>query len=418
LTEQALYFAIGFLVASLAAIAILPALARRAARLSEARSRLQAPRTEKQAIAERDALRAQLAVENARIERRAVLAEERAIALRAEGGQQAVRLVALQADAAERENALIERQTEIETLRRDMQALEDSLAASQVALNDLTAQRDTAQSSADAASDRVGALEAEANRDRAKIAILAARSEHVEGRLDELSRTSKSAADAADRTQARLAADLGEESRKAAALEDRLRAALTLADSLSGQTADRQRTLEELERRLAASETAREQGLIEMSRQLAAVSDRDAEIKSAQAKARELEALIAAREREARAVGVSAGERSDSLATALASMEEALHAARAERELLRRENDELRAEPAGGDAALRAAIEKLGHEVARLWAEREGAEHYGREAGEQEAKDLLPFGRRSAGSTPLETAGADGARRAARVLER
>ena len=82
---------------------------------------------------------------------------------------------------------------------------------------------------------------------------MGARSEHMEGRHDELSRSAKSADEAAEKTRARLAADLGEETRKTAALEERLRAALTLSDSLAGQSADRLRQLTELEQRLAAS---------------------------------------------------------------------------------------------------------------------------------------------------------------------
>ena len=49
LIEQALFFAIGFLAALLAAVVALPVVAARAMRLAEARARLRAPATEKQA---------------------------------------------------------------------------------------------------------------------------------------------------------------------------------------------------------------------------------------------------------------------------------------------------------------------------------------------------------------------------------
>ena len=319
--EQALFFAIGFLAATLAAIVALPALVRRAARLYEARSRLQAPATEKQALAERDALRAQHAVECARIERRATLAEERAVALRSESGRQAVRLIALEADTAE-----------IETLRREKGELEGALTASQTELADLSDERDKAVAAEAEASRRIAEVEAEASRDRARIAILGARSEQMEGRHDELSRSARSAAEAAEQTQTELQAAREAEARRAADLEDRLRATL---------------------------------------------ADRDAELKAAEAKAKELEALLDAREREARAVTSSASERAGSHAAALTSMEEALKASRAERDALQQETDELRAkrDSAGeaADAALREAIARLGGEVARLWAERSAA---------------------------------------------
>ena len=55
--EPALYFAIEFLVAALAAVVLMPVASRRARQLADARARLQAPISERQAVAERDALR-------------------------------------------------------------------------------------------------------------------------------------------------------------------------------------------------------------------------------------------------------------------------------------------------------------------------------------------------------------------------
>ena len=129
LIEQALYFAMGFLVASLAAVVWTPIVSRRARRLSEARARLQAPMSEKQAIAERDALRAQHAVDQVRLERRLTLAEEASIALRSELGRQSVKVITLEADATEHRSFDFDRRKQIEALSAERRDLEVALGA-------------------------------------------------------------------------------------------------------------------------------------------------------------------------------------------------------------------------------------------------------------------------------------------------
>jgi hypothetical protein len=69
LVEQAMFFLAGLLVAGLAGLLALPAFARRALRLSEARARMLAPMSMKEVVAERDLLRAEHAVEQHRLER-------------------------------------------------------------------------------------------------------------------------------------------------------------------------------------------------------------------------------------------------------------------------------------------------------------------------------------------------------------
>ena len=228
--EQALYFAIGFLVASLAAIAGLPVVSRRAMRLAQKRARLQAPTTETQAIADRDALRAQYAVDHARLERRLGLAEDAAIHLRAEVGRHSVKVIALEADLKEKLSVSSEQREEIDRLAAEGRELDAALGASQIALNDVFSQRDRALAAEAAALARKNALEAEASRDRARIAILVARTESLEGRNGDLTRSAKAAADNAEAARTALAA----ESARASNLERRLREASTQNEKLSG----------------------------------------------------------------------------------------------------------------------------------------------------------------------------------------
>src|ERR1700722_12208888 len=102
-----MYFLAGFLVAGLAAMLILPAFWRRALRLSARRARLQAPLSFTEAIAERDQLRAEQAVEHRRLEQRAEALEEAAAGHRIQLGREAARSVALEGESAGRLNEIM-----------------------------------------------------------------------------------------------------------------------------------------------------------------------------------------------------------------------------------------------------------------------------------------------------------------------
>src|SRR5271166_5740243 len=142
LIEQALFFAIGFLVASLAAVVAMPVMSRRAMRLARARAELNASVTEKQAIAERDALRAVHAVEQVRLEHRLAVAEEAAMELRSAEGRLRAKLIELEADRAESLGAVFDQRVDIERAALARRDLEVALAASQIALHDALAQRE------------------------------------------------------------------------------------------------------------------------------------------------------------------------------------------------------------------------------------------------------------------------------------
>jgi hypothetical protein len=387
--EPALYFAIGFLVASLAAVVLAPVASRRARRLADARARLQAPLSERQAIAERDALRAEHAVAEARLERRMTLAEEAAIVARAELGHKSVRVVTLEADAAEQSSVDFDRRARIEALEAQCRDLEVAMGASQIAIHDLVAQRDKADAAEAEASARQIELEAEASRARAGAAIMAARAESLEGRYDHHSRSAKTAAERAEAVRAELAGALAEQSARALKLEERLREALALNESLregasrgDGILEDAQRRLADLESRLTLSERVREETLLENGRQLAVLADREAALKAAQTRAVEQEARLAQAGADARANDSAAALRAQTLITAHAAMDGSLRAARADHEVVSRENDILRAKIAqllasamhtAEDAALRESIERLGREVTRLFAARKAA---------------------------------------------
>ena len=232
LIEQAIFTAVGFLTATLLALAAAPALARRARRLAEARARLLAPLSEAQAIADRDALRAQHSIEIVRLERRLRAAEEAAAARKVEVGRQLLRLLAL-------EEATSTGVGDLEAARWEANELRGELGAIQTALADIDVQRRRVEA-------RLDDSETLAEERRGEIAALETRLAAAEVRLAD---------------SERAAAAAGE---RAAAEHDRLRAALADAEA-----------------RLTRSEAAREEAVLENRRQFERVAERGAALSNA-----------------------------------------------------------------------------------------------------------------------------------------
>lgn len=330
--EQAIVFCIGFLTAALLAVAAAPAISRRARRLAEARARLQAPLTEAQAIAERDALRAQNAVEQFRLEQRLSAAEDTAARRWIDLGRQATRIVALEEAAGQRADEIAAQRAEVAACERDAHEARAELGAVQLALSDLTFQRDAAERDFGAARARQHELRNLADQHRATIAALQTRLASLEVRLADSEREAAAAAKAVQAEKARLAAELDD---RAAAARARLA---------------------ETEALLSRSEAAREAALLENGRQLARLAERDAALREAEATKRDL----------ADQLGL--------LGAAHVIAEGALGAERAERAELQRQADPLRARRVeaspgargAGDQALRKAIARLARDMARL----------------------------------------------------
>jgi len=368
LVEQALYFAIGFLTAALAAVVGLPLVSRRAMRIALARAQLQAPTSEREAIAERDAVRAQHAVDAVRLERRVKRAEDAAIGLRATLGVKSVKVLALEDELAESLRIGADQREEIGRLSAEGRDLAAELGAIRIALHDAFAQRDRAADAEAAALAQKSELEAEADRDRARIAILAARAESLQAVRQEMGRSTKAAAEAegALAAQSGRAIELGNRLRETTSRSERLLEAQAQAEAAQTQV---RRRIADLEARLAASEKAREETMIENARRLGAIAEREAELEKARA---ELAALKAGR--------------SGAVAPADAQAS-------------RRENEELRGKIAelsvlagqrADDAALRNAIKRLGREVARVFAAQKSSREPVGEGSQRSASEPEP----------------------------
>jgi DNA repair exonuclease SbcCD ATPase subunit len=303
LIEQAIFSCIGFLVAALLALAAAPAIARRARRLAEARARLQAPLTEAQAIAERDALRAQHAVDQFRLEQRLTAVATVAAQRQIEIGRQGSRIVALEEASAE----LTAQSAALAALEREARELRGELGAAQIALRDLAFQRDASAAALAVAQARRHHFEALADHNRTMIATFETRTSALEVRLADSERVASAAVKPGEAERARLSAAL-------------------------------------------------EETLLENGRQFARIAERDAALRESEAAKRDLAdqlSLLAA-----------AHKIADEALNAERALRAELQ--REVEQLRVRIAGALPGRRAAGDQALRNAIARLGRDVARL----------------------------------------------------
>ena len=274
--EQALYLAIGFLVALFAAIVMVPVVSRRAFRFSGGHAGIPTPGTQKYAAVDRDSVLAAQAVGLARLAHQLSVAENDSMELRATVGRQAVRLAALNAKVAEDEHAIFDLRSELDKVLVERHVREAALATAQLALHDAFAQRDRAIGSEAAASARLAELDAEANLDRAKNAVLIAQAE----KLTELLRSSEAEKAKAAKAilESSLASDHSHAEEPQAKLprdpSERQHSSHWLEQAEVGVEKGRRR-LAELELRLRRSKGGREESLIDRGREPVTLPDRD-----------------------------------------------------------------------------------------------------------------------------------------------
>jgi hypothetical protein len=326
LVESALFFAIGFLCAALLAILAAPAVSLRATRLANARARLQAPLTETQARAERDALRGQHAVDIVRLERRLAASQwERALA-KAEAGRHATRLVRLDGLVKLKSQDIADQERQIQELSQAVDALASENGAREIALFDVLRQRDLAAEAYDRGKARIAELETEFERRRLAIAALTTQVSGLELELgDWRARYGPTAAGSADR-------------------------------------------IAELYERLERSERGRENAMVQAAQQLKTLAERETALAAAGSARDDLQRRLQTLETQSKAVESQLRQRLQALTTSQAAAEGALSAERAARLERQREVEVLRVRldeaMAGkeGDAELRAAIAKLGRD--------------------------------------------------------
>nr|WP_276081990.1 hypothetical protein [Methylobacterium sp. GC_Met_2] len=130
-------FALGFLAASLCGLLLLPALNARAARLARRRAEARLPLSPAEIAAERDFLRAQFAVQQRRLERKAETAEAKRQTEMAALGAGTMRVAALTRDVAARDSEIAQVQAKTRELETELVLARDDGTASLATLQAL-----------------------------------------------------------------------------------------------------------------------------------------------------------------------------------------------------------------------------------------------------------------------------------------
>ena len=146
-------FALGFLVAALIALGLLPAVSRRAERLARRRAELLLPASLAEIAAERDGLRAEAAVEIRRAELRAEAAMRTRDEDQAELGRRAAALSRLEDDVGVKARTIAQLETNLAATRETLAATRETLARTGAALEETRqrlAERDAAHAALEA----------------------------------------------------------------------------------------------------------------------------------------------------------------------------------------------------------------------------------------------------------------------------
>ena len=309
-------------------------------RLAVARARLQSPLSEAQARAERDALRGRHAVETVKLETRLARTEEKLGYALARIGEQATETLKLKETVSRLRDEAAEDQRRIEKLAADQTALQAELGARELAMLDMTAQRDRLSAELEASGTRIHDMGMVHDRQRVVIASLETRITQLNTDISDLRRS------------------------LAGAAQDGLRHQKVFAE----RNAD-------LEARLAESERLREEMTLEVNRQLARLAERETQLSAARNERDALAGQLAALTTESQKREAGLASRLQDLATSHATAEGALQFERKARiemqslieALERRLSDtEAKSETLGkDDQALRLSIARLGREALR-----------------------------------------------------
>lgn len=241
--EQIMYFMLGLLTAALVTIALLPALWRRAVRLTRQELEATLPLSPEEIAAEKDQIRAGHAVELRRIETGREAAEAAVQAVRAESGQRLIDIHARDATIATHLETIAARDQTVSQLEERIAGLEDDVATLERERDNLITNHTALRLTNQALDQQAGTNRQLAEQRQARIAELESAGETLAERLAEAQAEATRHRDDAQMKgdELRLAArKLREAASHIATAERRLTAAETTL-------ADQQRGIEELQ---------------------------------------------------------------------------------------------------------------------------------------------------------------------------
>lgn len=140
--EQAMYFALGFLVAGLITLLFVPAFWRRATRLSMRRLQMLAPMSMEQVIAERDLLRAEFALRERRLEKDMEALKASKVADLATIGRHAATILDAEAQRKKAEAKARDLELQIRDAQKVLVERTDLLRSTELALHEMTERAD------------------------------------------------------------------------------------------------------------------------------------------------------------------------------------------------------------------------------------------------------------------------------------
>jgi chromosome segregation ATPase len=363
LIEQAMIFALGFLVAALFGLLFLPAVQRRAARLAGRRLEMLLPLSMEEIVAERDQLRAEFAVERRRIEQKLEAAGDAQAQHMGEIGRQAGMIDDLNGQLSQTREELRALGEARDGLQREMDEAQVALGALQKALEDENASHAEMRETLEGARAEHAALDQPANEQRAALAALEMRAAALDLRIvalnhqrEDLEKNLQAKVSEAEVLQ--VERDLARAERdglevKRATLQRRLEEEALQTADLRDQIETLRRRVEEADRTRVAGEQARD----------AAQQRHDAAVRKVEEQENRIRALqSAAAERHATQVA--------EIATLTGPMESAR---RMQQERRAQKQQEARPAEDGGSeqshaetALVRQAIADLGAEVLKI----------------------------------------------------
>jgi chromosome segregation ATPase len=363
LIEQAMIFALGFLVAALFGLLFLPAVQRRAARLAGRRLEMLLPLSMEEIVAERDQLRAEFAVERRRIEQKLEAAGDAQAQHMGEIGRQAGMIDDLNGQLSQTREELRALGEARDGLQREMGEAQVALGALQKALEDENASHAEMRETLEGARAEHAALDQPANEQRAALAALEMRAAALDLRIvalnhqrEDLEKNLQAKVSEAEVLQ--VERDLARAERdglevKRATLQRRLEEEALQTADLRDQIETLRRRVEEADRSRVAGEQARD----------AAQQRHDAAVRKVEEQENRIRALqSAAAERHATQVAEIA-----TLTGPLESARRMQQERRAQKQQEARPAEDGGAEQSHAETALvRQAIADLGAEVLKI----------------------------------------------------